>query len=56
MGQNWPNNNLNFMQLGDVEENIITISGNSNLQEEFFNYALKLKESSYLITDYILEV
>lgn len=44
------------MQLGDVEENIITISGNSNLQEEFFNYALKFKESSYLITDYILEV
>ncbi|MGQ7866193.1 hypothetical protein [Bacillus sp. WC2502] len=56
MGQNWPNNNPNFMQLGDVEEIIITISGNSNLQEEFFNYALKFKESSYLITDNILEV
>ncbi|WP_249315409.1 hypothetical protein [Bacillus sp. FJAT-49711] len=56
MGQNWPNNNPNFMQLGDVEENIITISGNSNLQEEFLNYALKFKESSYLITDNILEV
>ncbi|ASF30712.1 MULTISPECIES: hypothetical protein [Bacillus amyloliquefaciens group] len=56
MRQNWPNNNPNFMQLGAVEDNIIEISGNSNLQEEFFNFSLKFKESSYLITDYILEV
>lgn len=55
MEQNWPNNHPNFMQLGDADENVITISGNSNLQEEFFNYAVKFKESAYLISDYILE-
>lgn len=44
------------MQLDDVVENIITISGNSNLQEDFFNYSLKFKELSYLISDYLLEV
>lgn len=55
MEQNWPNSSPNFMKLGDVEGNIITISGNINLQEEFLNYALKFKESSYLLTEYILE-
>lgn len=55
MEQNWPNDYSDFMQLGDTDENIITISGNSELQEEFFSYALKFKESSYLITDYILK-
>lgn len=55
MEQNWPNDHSNFMQLGDVNENIITISGNSNLQEEFFNYALKFKKSSYLIANYVLK-
>ena len=55
MEQNWPNDHSNFMQLGDVNENIITISGNSNLQEEFFSYALKFKKSSYLIANYVLK-
>jgi hypothetical protein len=52
----WPTSRPDFYKIeNNNKEYQIKIKGNSNLQEEFYNYALKFKKTAHILTTYLLE-
>lgn len=51
----WPTSCPDFKKLGTNEEFIIRLKGNSNIEKEFLDYALKFKNSAHILTEYVLD-
>lgn len=54
--EKWPESKPNFYKLETNDDDyIIAIIGNSDLQEEFLNYAQKFKDSALILAEYIVD-
>lgn len=53
--QKWPIDSPIFNKINNVEK-LIVVKGNTDLKEEFFNYAFMFKKSAHILTEYLLEV